>query len=253
MREHVIDKARIHYITEKGGGQPNVVPGYARTWYYVRAPEREQVDYIYDWVLQIANGADKMARTTHEIEFLTGCYNKIPNKVLSELVVNNMREIGAPKFSDEDRKFAEKLNESISPQMKKENLRKAKRPGWEKLFDQLFDERILDPWDEGQVGTGSADTGDVTWVAPLQTFTTTCQILGTPGHSWQFTAQTGMSIGHKGLIFASKVIATTGLDLLTKPEILVAAKKDWQERLHGRTYTPAIPMDLKPPLNQLKK
>ncbi|MEE8354246.1 MAG: amidohydrolase, partial [Candidatus Bathyarchaeia archaeon] len=39
MREHVIEKARVHYVIEEGGGQPNVVPDYARTWYYIRAPE----------------------------------------------------------------------------------------------------------------------------------------------------------------------------------------------------------------------
>lgn len=252
MREHVIDKARIHYITEVGGGQPNVVPGYARTWYYVRAPEREQVDYIYNWVLEIADGADKMARTKHEVEFLTGCYNRITNNVLSQLVVRNMQEIGAPKFSEEDVEFAEKLSESIPREMKRENLRKSQRPEWDQMIDDLFDERILDAWDEGMVGTGSADTGDVTWVTPVQTFSTTCQTLGTPGHSWQFTAQTGMGIGHKGLIFASKVIALTGLDLLMDPDLVKNAQSEWRKRLQGRSYKPAIPLDLKPPLDQLK-
>ncbi|MFQ5758154.1 MAG: amidohydrolase, partial [Candidatus Bathyarchaeia archaeon] len=40
LREHVIQDARIHYVIEKGGDQPNIVPPYARSWYYVRAPER---------------------------------------------------------------------------------------------------------------------------------------------------------------------------------------------------------------------
>ncbi|TEU10932.1 amidohydrolase, partial [Candidatus Bathyarchaeota archaeon] len=44
LREHVIEKARIHYVIEEGGGQPNVVPDYARSWYYIRAPRRDQVD-----------------------------------------------------------------------------------------------------------------------------------------------------------------------------------------------------------------
>ena len=83
--------ARIHYVTELGGGQPNVVPAYARVWYYVRAPEREQLEPIYNWVLQIADGADKMARTTHKIEFLTGCYNELKSKMLADLIVANMR------------------------------------------------------------------------------------------------------------------------------------------------------------------
>jgi aminobenzoyl-glutamate utilization protein B len=253
MREHIIEKARVHYVTEVGGGQPNVVPAYTRTWFYVRAPEREQVDYIYDWVLQIADGADKMARTTHEVEFLTGCYNMLPNKGLADLIVSNMREIGAPLHTEEEVDFAKKLNESIPEVSKKEGLRKSERPGWEKMLDELFDERILDDFRAGKVGAGSTDVSDVSWVTPTNEFGTTCCILGMPGHSWQFTAQSGMSIGHKSLIFASKTIAATGLDLVTKPSLLKAVRDEWKERLAGRTYKPPIPADLAPPLDQLKK
>jgi aminobenzoyl-glutamate utilization protein B len=253
MREHIIEKARVHYVTEVGGGQPNVVPAYARTWFYVRAPEREQVEQIYDWVLEIADGADKMARTTHEVEFLTGCYNMLPNKGLSDLVISNMREIGAPVHTDEEIEFAEKMNESIPPELKKESLRKSERPGWEKMLEELFDERVLDDYRAGKVGAGSTDVSDVSWVTPTMEFGTTCCILGTPGHSWQFTAQSGMSIGHRSLIFASKVLAASGLDLLTKPDLLKAVQDEWKERLAGRVYKPPIPADLAPPLDQLKK
>ncbi|MCW3978571.1 MAG: amidohydrolase [Candidatus Bathyarchaeota archaeon] len=252
MREHIIEKARVHYVTEEGGGQPNVVPAYARTWYYVRAPERDQVEYIYKWVLDIADGADKMARTTHEVEFLTGCYNTLPNGALSELVVENMREIGAPVHDDEDVEFAEKLNESIDRDQKINGLRKSERPGWEKLVDELFDERVLDDYRAGKVGAGSTDVSDVSWVTPAIEFTTTCVMLGTPGHSWQNVAQSGSGIGHKGLVFASKVIAASGLDLLTKPELLKRVRDEWEERLAGRVYKPPIPADLKPPLHQLE-
>jgi aminobenzoyl-glutamate utilization protein B len=47
MREHIVQEARIHYVIEEGGGAPNVVPAYARSWYYIRAPERSQVEHIY--------------------------------------------------------------------------------------------------------------------------------------------------------------------------------------------------------------
>jgi len=250
MREHIIEKARVHYVTEYGGGQPNVVPAYARVWYYVRSPEREQVDYIYNWVLQIADGADKMARTTHRVEFLTGCYNVLPNKALCDVIVANMREAGAPVHDEEEIRFAEEMNKSIDPMQKKEGLRKSKRPGWEKLLDTLFDERILDDYQAGEVGAGSTDVADVSWVTPTKEFSTVTCMLGTPGHSWQFAAQGGMSIGHKGLIFATKTMAGAGLDLMTKPKLLKGVKAEFKERLADRKYNPPIPLDLKPPLKQ---
>lgn len=252
MREHVIEKARVHYIHEEAGGQPNVVPAYARTWYYNRAPERHQVDEIYNWIQDIIKGANLMARTTSKVEFLTGCYNKMPNKFLADLVVKNMREIGAPTHTAEELEFADKMAESIDIEKKMNSLQKSNRPGWEKLRDVHFDERILDDYREGMVGAGSTDVSDVSWVAPTIEYGTTCVMLGTPGHSWQNVAQNGMSIGHKGLLFSTKVTATTGLELIMSKEKLKTAKDEWVERLGGRTYKSPIPMDLKPPLDQLK-
>ena len=36
MREHIEPSARIHYVIPDGGEAPNVVPAYARVWYYLR-------------------------------------------------------------------------------------------------------------------------------------------------------------------------------------------------------------------------
>jgi len=68
MREHIVQEARIHYVIEEGGMQPNIVPDYARSWYFIRAPEREQVDHLYDWVLKIAEGAALMTQTELKVE-----------------------------------------------------------------------------------------------------------------------------------------------------------------------------------------
>ena len=253
LREHVIQDARIHYIIEKGGNQPNIVPDYARSWYYVRAPEREQVEFIYNWILDIAEGAAKMTRTKVKYEFLGGLYNKIPNKIISETIVKNMREIGLPKYTDEEIKFAEEIAKSIPKEMKIEALRRSKRPGWERLIDKLIDDEIPDPWGEGEVSHGSTDVADVSWQAPTVEFSTAAWVLGTPGHSWQATAQSGVGLGHKSLIFASKVMASTVIDLMTNPDLLNKAKEEFKRRLRGRKYTPPIPPEMKPPLDIWEK
>lgn len=248
MREHIIPEARVHYVIEKGGQQPNVVPPYARSWYYVRAPEREQVEHIYNWVLKIADAADMMARTTHEVEFLEGSYNTLPNKALSDLITIKMREVGFPKYTDEEMKFAKEMAKSISQEEKIESLRQSKRPNWEELKDVLIDQTISEPWDEGIVWPGSTDVADVSWVVPTMEFYTTSMLLGDPGHSWQFVSMCGMSIGHKSLIFAAKTIASAGLDLLTKPELLKQVQDDFEKRRAGRKYKCPIPKHVKPPL-----
>ncbi len=249
LREHVIQDARIHYIIEKGGEQPNIVPSYARSWYYVRAPERDQLQFIYDWVVDIAKGAAMMTRTELKHEFMGGLYNVIPNRTISELIVGNMRAIGPPGYSDEELKFAREIAKSIPTDMKIEQLRKSTRPGWEKLIDKLIDDEIPDPWGEGEVSHGSTDVGDVSWQTPTVEFSTATCVLGTPGHSWQFVAQSGVGLGHKSLIFAAKVMAATAIDLFLNENLLDKAKREHKKRVEGKEYTSPIPPETKPPLD----
>lgn len=253
MREHVVQEARVHYVIENGGTQPNVVPSYARSWYMIRAPERDQVDYIYNWIIDISKGAAQMTRTTTKVEFLKGIYNRVPSRMLTDVVTRNMRELGSPEYKDEELQFAHEISKTIPLEMKKDELRRSRRPGWEKLMDVELDRTIPDAWDEGLVKGSSTDVADVSWKAPTLEFETACRVIGTPGHSWQATAQHGMGIGHRGLIFASKVIATSVLDLLLNPTVLKKAQDEHKERLGGRVYQPPIPKDLKPPLNMWQK
>jgi len=252
LREHVVQEARMHYVIEDGGHEPNVVPPYARSWYYVRAPTRDLVEEYYERVLKIAEGADLMAGTTHKVKFLTGVHNGMPNKPLAELIVANMREIGAPTYTDEELAWAKELGKSVPRDQKRKGLARSHLPNAMSLIDVDIDTNIYDPYgEEIKGGGGSSDVADVAWNVPTQQFGTAYFVVGCPGHSWQHTAIGGTSIAHKSTIFASKVMATTVIDLLMNPELLKAAREDWEARMEGLTYKSPLPPDLKPPLDQL--
>jgi len=250
MREHVVQEARIHYVVEDGGHEPNVVPPYARSWYYVRAPERELVDQYYQRILDIADAADKMAGTTHKVRFLTGAHQGISNRTLGDLAVANMREIGAPTYTEEELEFAKELGKSIPRKRKRTTLRRSRVPNWMDLVDVDLDTNIYDPFSPPRGGT--SDVHEVAWNMPTQQFSCVYTIVSAPGHSWQNVASNGTSIGHKGSIFASKVMANTVIDLLTQPETLQKAKDEWKKKMEGLSYTSPLPPDLKPPLDQLE-
>jgi aminobenzoyl-glutamate utilization protein B len=57
----------------------------------------------------------------------------------------------------------------------------------------------------------------------------------------QNVAAIGSSIGEKGILYAAKTLAATGLDLLEHPTYLNAAKADWKARMEGRKYFSFIP------------
>jgi aminobenzoyl-glutamate utilization protein B len=253
LREHIVQDARIHYVIENGGGQPNVIPDYARSWYLIRAPEREQVDNIFERVLKIAKGAAMMTETEMEVEFLKAIYNKIPSKTLSDVVVSNMREIGAPDYTSKELEWANELVSSVSLESKREMLKKTKRPGWEKLLPVVMDTSIPDPWNEGEVNHGSTDVSDVSWKTPTMEFNTSTWPLGVPGHSWMNVAVGAHSIGHKSLIFASKIIAGSEIDIVTDSAILKKARKELKKRIIGKKYITPLPRDAEPPLDMWEK
>ena len=107
LREHVVPEARIHYaITNTGGYSPNVVQPYAEVLYLIRAPKNKQVEEIYQRVNKIAEGAAHMTETRVEIDFVKGCSNLVSNKVIAKRLWDNLTELGAPEYTEEELQMA---------------------------------------------------------------------------------------------------------------------------------------------------
>jgi aminobenzoyl-glutamate utilization protein B len=235
MREHVKETSRIHYVITNGGGQPNVVPATAQVWYFVRANSHEDVERLYDWLCDIAEGAGKMSRTTVSAHVDTDCHEMIPNRPLSEVLARNLERIGPPPFDDADRALARRLQEPLRADF---GVKEA---------DPL-DEKIEPLPDQPYPpDAGSTEVGDVSWHVPTSGLGVACFAEGSPGHSWQNVAAIGSPLGHKGMLVAAKVLALSVADLLENPQLVRAARADWQKRMKGRKYTTRVPKGQKAP------
>ncbi len=51
------------------------------------------------------------------------------------------------------------------------------------------------------------------------------------------------------MVVAAKALALTAIDLFGDPQLVQAAKADFQGKLAGKTYFTAIPADQKPLIN----
>ena len=95
---------------------------------------------------------------------------------------------------------------------------------------------------------GSTDVGDVSQLVPTIRMSATVASKGGPWHSWAVVACTGMSIGHKGMLYASKALGMTMVDLFKDPELINQIKKDFKDNRTNPSYEPRIPAGL-PKLN----
>jgi aminobenzoyl-glutamate utilization protein B len=244
MREHTIEKARLHYVITKGGGAPNVVPDDAEVWYFVRAPERDQVEELTDRVRKIAEGAALMTETTVTEEFISGAYNLLPNMTITHHMDQVLQELGPIPFDEEDYAYAKAVASQYPESARANALSKRKLP-----TSIVNDGLSAEPWpilDEGELGSGSTDVADVSWIAPTGQIRTTCFALGVPGHSWANTATGGVGIGRKGMLHAAKGMAIAAADFILDPALLQAAKDEFAQLTAGRPYKCPIPDHVQP-------
>jgi aminobenzoyl-glutamate utilization protein B len=101
--------------------------------------------------------------------------------------------------------------------------------------------------DEGHISTGSTDVGDVSWVTPLSELHAACFATGAAGHSWGVVATGAMSIGHKGMMHAAKIMAVAAMDLYTDPEHLRAARREFEEATRDKPYVTPLPDTVQAP------
>jgi len=231
MREHVKPTTRIHYVMPSAGEAPNVVPDYAKVWYYVRAVNRDEVEEYYDWILKIAEGAALATRTTHEVFLTTGVHETLLNRPLQEAMQANLELVGPPPFTEEDQEFAYELQRFIG----------IEEVGLVQEIKPLAGE-------EEPPSGGSTDVAEVSYITPTVGFSMTTAAAGIPWHSWAATASHGTDGSVRATVTAAKVIAAMGLDMLTDADLLERARAHYLERTGGEPYHSPIPVDQAPPV-----
>lgn len=230
LREHVPQDTRIHYVVTDGGGQPNVVPPNASSWYYVRADRHDTVEEVYARVVDIARGAALMTGTSMRVVVDGDSHEVLPNRALSHIITDNLRVVGPPQFDGKEKEFARETQKDLP-----------------RIPDRALFEGINPvPADPAQ-GMASTDQGDLSWHVPTGGLTVASYAFGAPGHSWQVAASTGMSIGAKAMTVAAKTLAATGFDLLTQPALLEEARASFQEIRDPLEFRSLLPEDARAP------
>ncbi|MCY3832339.1 MAG: amidohydrolase [Chloroflexi bacterium] len=245
LREHVPADVRLHYTILSGGLAPNVVPDFAESYYYVRAYEPDTLADVSQRVIRIAQGAALMTDTEVEIVYKSGSTRVLSNAVLADLQYAVMRELGGIDFSDEEHVYAKAINERFGDDNVKTlvnrygvDQEKAERA----LIGDVFPSR-----DKDLVSPGSSDMGDMSWFAPCSMLQTATWASRAAAHSWGVVATGRTSIGHKGMMYAAKVMALAAAELILSPAILEKAQDEFRAVVERTPYKCPIPDDMPAP------
>jgi aminobenzoyl-glutamate utilization protein B len=248
MREHVSDDARMHYAITEGGKAPNVVPAEATVWYFVRAPDRAEVERNTAWLRDIADAAATMSQTEVSERFLTGCYDYRANETVTDAIWENMQAVGPIDYPEADCEFAAELKATVPAERIDANLADRPRTLRETIRDRALYPEPVAAFDRDRLSHGSTEVGDVSWIVPTGQFRGATWPVGVPGHSWQVVAANG-DFAQKGVAFAAKVLAGTAYDLLVDEQTLAAAREEFEAEIGADAYETPLPETAEPPFD----
>ncbi|MCI1857375.1 MAG: amidohydrolase [Sporolactobacillus sp.] len=248
LREHIPNRARIHYAVKDGGGiSPNVVQSYAEERCMVRAETVEEVKQIFQRVIKIAEGASLMTETKMSYRIQGGTYNLIPNTTLHRAMAHYMNELNYPEYTDEDVRLIRSIfqsfdsfeQKSIIASIDSHQIKQAREVPIACWIDPFSEkENFMQP---------STDAADVSWNVPTGRCKIATWALGTPVHSWQAVAQGKTHYAINAALFAGKALACTAVQAMIDRDFLTTAQNEWKERLNGSSYQSLIPDDVQPP------
>jgi aminobenzoyl-glutamate utilization protein B len=230
MREHVRPSVRMHYVITDGGDVPNVVPAHAALWLWLRDTKRTGVEKLLDRVRDMVKGAALSAGVEATLKVQSGDYEMLMNQRGARLLYSNLKQLPPLTFTADEQAFARAIQKSAG-------------------VDTAGLNTGIVPWPDRpeEPEGGSTDVGDVSWVVPIIHLEVTTAPAGAPWHAWPVVACGGMSIGQKGMLYASQALAGTMVDLFEQPAERDAIRKEFEEETKGVTYKGFIP-DGPPPL-----
>ena len=223
-REHVKPTVRIHYHIQDAGKVVNVVPDYSKIWVRVRDTKRDGMQKVYDRVVEMAEGAAIQADVDHQVSLISGIHEILVNRTGGAALQSNLETLGTIEYTPEEEAFAKEIQEATNSEV----------VGIDMAINPLKETA------EHPMG-GSTDVGDVSFITPTIRLGATTAPKGTPWHSWAVVATGGMSIGHKGMLYASKALAMTMVDLFENPELRDEVKAEFVERKGDYVYERMIP------------
>ena len=230
-REHVKPSVRIHYDIKVAGEVVNVVPDYARIWVRVRDSKRDGMTIVWDRIVEMAEGAAILADVEHKVSLVSGIHEVLPNRTGGALTQANLEFLGPIEYTEEEIVFAKAIQEATGK-------------------EQVGLDSAINPLEETKENPsgGSTDVGDVSFIVPVLRVRATVAPKDTPWHSWAVAACGGMSIGHKGMLHATKALSMTMVDLYENLEKIEEIKAEFKERKGDYVYKGMVP-DGPPPID----
>lgn len=234
----------------------NLAPNFSQIQYSSRCPTLDMQERIF---AVLDNNADHVAKITHCIvrkEWVTKTRPGLPNHAISALVYGNLALVGAPKWSEDAKRFGREIQKNLGLEPMQEPI----HPGMTTLLTPEDDEArlraMLPPW---QKNSTSDDYTDYTWHCPTARLYVGRPMLALPKPGYQYPNWAWNAMGgHPAtidptVVTAARAIGASMVEMLSNPKAMEEARVEFNERTGGgmggsRWVAPLLPKDFEAPI-----
>ncbi|MGA0557519.1 hypothetical protein ACO2Q8_12755 [Larkinella sp. VNQ87] len=211
---------RIHWVVKTPGADLRWVPDTVTVEVRMQSSQQTAIVRALDSLTVFADQAAQSNQVTYSRRVLQAKHEFIPNRTAMRLVHNTMAVLGDLRYTADEITYANQLQTYLKQPVSE--LAAPLRP---------FTDRAVT---NGLNGYAS-DISDASWLAP-EIYFTVCTQPFVPMHAWPATVFTGHSIGHKGLLYAAKVMAVVIDTYVRDPALQQTIRQEHRERTQHYRY-----------------
>lgn len=216
LKKMINPEIRINYHLKSNSNNLQVYPDSLQVRMIFQHTDQKENAIFYEQSKRLMKSNDffgidfRLIRAKHEF---------IVNRAALKLIEKNMQVLGEIEYSEQEIAFVDQFFEYLD---KNGTLRG--RPG------------KLTPETPKKLFGYASDIGEASWFAPEAYFVTTTLPAGASMHHWHGTIFSKHSIGHKGMIYAAKVMTMTIIDYVQDRSIQKRIEEEFQSKTKGYVY-----------------
>jgi aminobenzoyl-glutamate utilization protein B len=225
LRRQMTTGARFNYTVRQWRDDVNQVPDTITLHIKVQCTQQSDANDLYKKIQEAVTSVVNTTGIVYTMRINRAAHQFLPNVTAMKVVQQNMELLGPVTYSPAEQTYTKALQQYLKlPQDGIEDKIGA--------FTDLSKRETLYGY--------SSDIGDASWFAPEVYFIVN-SLPGVPMHQWPGTVFTGHSIGHKGMLQASKLLAMTIVDIVENKTVQAAIQKDFIEHRHNYRYQSFLP------------
>jgi len=225
----------------------NMPPRVGIIQYAFRSPSLVQQEQIAKVLFSNAEHVAEVTGCRLTVRWVTKQRTGLFNKALADLAYENLKLVGPPRFTEDDRRKANEILENLGYQPQEEPYTEELTPPleWERMWRSVIPSH--------QKKFGSDDYVEFMWHCPavwVQVYRPRLSVPeeGLPG--WTHVALGGMKGPIDRTIYtAAKAVGGTMLDLFTEPGRLKECRDEWKKRISTEYEPPQLDPEWDPPID----